>query len=158
MHSLLLFIAQYLIVLIGLTAFVYWLTLPKKVKLRSLVFGLIAAVITYGLVKLGGAVFYDPRPFVQNPHLIPLFPHGPDNGFPSDHMALGAYTAFVIFSVSKRMGVLLLVLAILIGVARVIGHIHSPIDIIGSLVFAFIGYLVAWALTPRIFNYLERSK
>ena len=154
MHQLLLYIAKYLIFIIVLLAFVYWLTLPKRIKLESMLFGLIAGLITFALVKLGGAIYYDPRPFVAH-GLTPLFPHGADNGFPSDHTALGAYVAFVIFSVNKRLGIILVILATAIGLSRVIGHIHSPIDILGSILFAAIGYGVAWKFTPRLFKYLE---
>jgi undecaprenyl-diphosphatase len=130
------------------------LTLSKKLKLQTMLFGVIAGLISFALVKLGGALYYDPRPFVAH-NLTPLFPHGTDNGFPSDHTVLGAYIAFTIFSVSKRMGILLLILTIAIGLSRVIGHIHSPIDILGSLLFASVGYIVAWKFTPGLYKYLE---
>ena len=149
MHTILLFIAKYLFVVVGLVAFLYWLKVPKQEKLRLIIFGAVAAIVTLALVKIGAALFFDPRPFITH-HVVPLYPHGADNGFPSDHTVLTAFIALTIFSSSKRYGVILLIMSILIGLSRVIGHIHSPIDILGSLIFALAGYCAALLVTPYI--------
>ena len=149
MHLFLLFTAKYLFIVVGLIAAIYWLSAPKKEKIRLAVFGLIAAVVTFVLVKLGAALYFDPRPFVTH-HVTPLFPHGTDNGFPSDHTVLTAFIAVTIYSATKRLGLVLFAMALLIGLARVIGHIHSPIDIIGSIVFALVAGAVAAYLTPKV--------
>jgi undecaprenyl-diphosphatase len=149
MHTILLFLAKYLIGIAVLTAGIYWLLQPRKEKLRLLIFGAIALIITVVLMKIGAALYYDPRPFVTQ-HITPLYPHGPDNGFPSDHTILAAAIAVILYSSSKRIGLIVFGMAFLIGLARVLGHIHSPIDIVGSFVFALIGGLAAYYATPRI--------
>lgn len=149
MHEILLFAAKYLYLLIVLAAFIYWLTVSKQEKLRLVAFGAVAAIVTIVLVKIGAALYYDPRPFVSQ-HISPLYPHAADNGFPSDHTVFTAFIALTIFSSTKRIGLFLLFLSVVVGTARVIGHIHSPIDIVGSLVFALIGYGVATWAVPRI--------
>lgn len=156
MDTFIIFTAKYLYIVIGLIAAVYWLTLPNRQKIRVLAFGLIAATVGYALVKLGGMAFYDPRPFVTG-HLAPLYPHAPDNGFPSDHTALTASIAVTIYFVSKKLGIGLMVLAVLVGVSRVMAHIHHPIDIIGSLIFALIGGVVAYYLTPKIITFISKG-
>jgi undecaprenyl-diphosphatase len=154
MHAILLFLAKYLIYLIVLAAAIYWLTVPKSEKIRLAVFGAIAGLVTVLLMLVGSKLYYDPRPFVSH-HVVPLYPHSADNAFPSDHTAAGAFIALTIMAASRRYGIALLVAAILVGVARVAGHIHSPIDIIGSLVFAAAGAAVAYLLTPKILHYLK---
>jgi len=156
MHTILLFVAKYLFLIVGLLAFAYWLKAPKKEKVRLIVFGAIAAIVTMVLVKVGAALYFDPRPFVTH-HVVPLYPHGADNGFPSDHTVLTAFIALTIFSSSKRIGITLLVMSVLIGLSRILGHIHSPIDIIGSLLFALAGYGAAILLTPYILKRLKGS-
>lgn len=157
MHEILLFGAKYLYLIVVLAAFIYWLTVSKQEKLRLIAFGAVALVVTVVLVKVGAALYYDPRPFVSQ-HIVPLYPHGADNGFPSDHTVFTAFIAMTIFSSSKRVGACLLVLSMLVGTSRVIGHIHSPIDIVGSLVFAVAGYAVAMWATPRITKRFTPSK
>ena len=154
MHTIVLIIAKYLFVVVGLLGFIYWLTVSKHEKIRLIVFGAIVGVVTFFLVKVGAALFFDTRPFIAL-HVAPLYPHGADNGFPSDHTALTAFAALTIFSSSKRVGLVLLAMSVLIGLSRIIGHIHAPIDIVGSLIFAFAGYAVASMATPHI---LKRMK
>lgn len=154
MHIILLFIVKYLYLIVILVAGLYWLTVPRDEKLRVAVFGIVCALVSLALVKLGATFFYDPRPFV-NHAVTPLYPHKADNGFPSDHTVLTAFIALTIYSSSKRLGLFLLALAILIGVGRVIGNIHSPIDILGSLIFALIGAVTAHRLTPPLFSKLK---
>ncbi len=156
MHIILLFLAKYLIGIVTLIAAIYWLLQPRKEKVRLLAFGAVAVIITVILMKVGAALYYDPRPFVTQ-HVTPLYPHGPDNGFPSDHTILAAAIATILYSSSKHLGLVVLALAFLIGLARVVGHIHSPIDIVGSFVFALIGGLVAYYTTPHIMHRLFKS-
>lgn len=156
MRIVLLFIAEYLYLFVGLIAFVVWLRAPRPEKIRLAVFGVIAAAVTFALIKIGAAVYYDPRPFVAQ-NVVPLFKHAADNGFPSDHTALTAFIGLTIFTAWRRIGLLLLLMSVMIGSARVIGNIHSPIDIIGSLAFALVGFAVACAATPYILKRLKRA-
>jgi undecaprenyl-diphosphatase len=96
-NTLIVLIAQYLLFVLALVAGLIWLGLdrPGKVRLAAeAVLGL--AVLGLG-IRLAGTLHADPRPFVQNPSLHPLFPHPRDNGFPSDHAAAaGLLTALVL--------------------------------------------------------------
>lgn len=154
MHFIILFIAEYAIIVVGLIAAVYWLTLSKKNKIRFIIFGIIAGLVGLVLMKVGAAIFYDPRPFVSH-NVIPIYPHANDNGFPSDHTALAAVIAVTVYAFSKRLGLTLFVFALAIGLARVLGYIHSPIDIVGSIVLAVSAALVAYYLTPKLMEKLK---
>jgi membrane-associated phospholipid phosphatase len=46
----------------------------------------------------------------------------------------------------------------LVGISRVAGHIHSPIDIIGSMVFAIVGGLLAAFVTPQLMERFSNKK
>ncbi len=156
MNSVIIFCAKYLIFVVALAAFAYWVTLPKKLKIRAFVFGIITMAIAYILAKIGSSLFYNARPFVSD-HVVPLFKYTADNGFPSDHTLLSASIAVTLFTISKKWGVSFAVLAIIIGSSRVLAHVHHPIDIVGSLVFALIGGAIAYLLSPRILVFLSKS-
>jgi undecaprenyl-diphosphatase len=85
-------------------------------------------------------------------HLVPLIPHAPDNGFPSDHALLTAFLGFTILIYSRALGAVLLVIALLVGAARVAAHIHNPQDIVASFVIAAFSV----ALTEFIFRQWDR--
>ena len=149
MNFIIILCAKYLFIVIGLIAFIYWLKLTNKRKLEIITFGIITALVAFLLAKIGGAMFYNARPFVVN-NIVPLLPHAADNGFPSDHTLFSAVIAVTMYSVSKKLGLILGVLSVIVGMSRVLALVHHPIDIVGSIVFAIIGGVVAYYLTPKI--------
>lgn len=145
MNRLISLIAQYAVFVSIVIAIVVWLRLPRQQKWEFAVTGVIGGVIALALLKLGGALYYDPRPFVTQ-HVAPLFPHAADNGFPSDHTLLAMFLAVCVLFYSSRWGVVLVAVASAIGVTRVAAHVHHPIDIVGAMAFAVTAALVARAL------------
>jgi undecaprenyl-diphosphatase len=134
-HWLIKLVGEYFFIISVVTVGVYWLLArpSKKVSLAyQLIVGGILALI-FDLVA--GNLYYDPRPFVTH-HLVPIIAHAADNGFPSDHALLTAFLGFTMLLYSKRVGIFLLVIALLVSWARVAAHIHNPRDIVGSFVLA----------------------
>jgi len=78
-------------------------------------------------------LYYSTRPFVAQ-NFTPLISHAPDNGFPSDHALLSFTLASVMFAFSRKWGAIIFAIGTGIGLARIIAGIHSPVDIIGSLI------------------------
>nr|WP_277349816.1 phosphatase PAP2 family protein [Planosporangium thailandense] len=125
--------------------------MPTGDRWRSAVQAVFAAVFTLMIVKLAAAAYYDPRPFVGG-HVHPYFTHPADNGFPSDHTAVGSLAGYVLWSYRKRIAAVLWVAAVLVGAARVVAHVHSPVDIIGALVISAIGSALGLYLGGLVWN------
>lgn len=137
MNSIIIFVAKYFFVLSIIVAAVYFLKESKEIKKKLVICGVIVAPLSYILAKIGGFLYYDARPFVVG-HFIPLIQHAADNGFPSDHTLLTAAVAMIVSFYNKKMGALLWVIAVLVGVARVAAGIHHLTDIVGSIVIVLI--------------------
>jgi undecaprenyl-diphosphatase len=69
-------------------------------------------------------------------NFTPLIPHAPNNGFPSDHTLLVSAIAAICSFYSRRVGVILWVIALYVGISRVYVGVHHPVDIVGSAVIA----------------------
>lgn len=143
MDSIVVFVAKYALFFSLAIAVYVWLRLPRDQKWQFFVWAVIGGAIAFALVKLGGALFYDTRPFVTG-HVAPLFAHAPDNGFPSDHTAVSMFAAVLVLYYSRRWGVVLVVISLLIGASRIDAHLHRPIDILGAIVIAVVAALVAF--------------
>jgi undecaprenyl-diphosphatase len=149
MNGLISLIAQYAILISAGVALAVWIRLRRS---RKWEFGFTAAIgglIAFGLLKIGSAVYYDPRPFVTG-HIAPLFPHPADNGFPSDHTLLAMVLAMCVLSYSRKWGVALVALAVAIGAARVAAHVHHWADIFGAMAFAVIAVFISRRATLRL--------
>ncbi len=127
------------IVLIAIAAFVF---AGHKRRFAIAMYGLIALPLSYVLGKFASSLYYTNRPFVDL-DVPPLVAHLANNGFPSEHTLYAMVIALIIFLLNKRIGILLITLAILVGLGRVLALVHNPIDIIGSVFIAVFAVMTA---------------
>jgi undecaprenyl-diphosphatase len=151
--SLIIFGAKYLFVFVVLIYAVAWLQADRQFKIR-MAWALIAAGVVAALLdKIAGKLYYDPRPFVTH-HLTPLVSHAADNGFPSEHTLFTMTIASVLFFYRPKLSYLAFGLALLVGIARVAAHVHSPIDIAGAII---LGLIAGWA-GYQLSQYIVKAK
>jgi undecaprenyl-diphosphatase len=148
-NTIIILLAEYLYLLIALIAVAFLWFLPKAKKIESVIILIIAISISLILVLILSHYIIDPRPFVVN-NVTPLLPHAPDNGFPSDHTLVSMLAALLVFFFSKKIGSILIALAVIVGVARILAHLHHPLDIIGSIIIALTSFLGALLIYRKI--------
>ena len=154
-------VAQYTLFAVLASAAVVWWTLGQRERLAVLVALVLAVVVGGGLLLAAAVGWYDPRPFVVE-GTIPLFPHAPDNGFPSDHTIAATLVAGVVMGFRLRTGLALLFASILLGAARVAAQVHHVPDVVAgvliglaaaavgvTLAHAAIGSWAGWRLPWR---------
>jgi membrane-associated phospholipid phosphatase len=142
-HSVVSVVAQGGLYVVALLAFAVWLTVPRPEKVALAVEMVVGLVVVALLVRVAGAVHTDPRPFVQDPTVHPWFSHPADNGFPSDHTAVGAVTSFVVMRRRRVAGLVLLTITVLIGGARVLAHVHHVEDVVAGGAIGLVAAVVA---------------
>lgn len=148
MNSIVIFCAQYLYLFVVVLIVIAWFKSSKDVKLRFLVSVVLAGAIAYILSRIAAKLYYDPRPFVAE-HIKPLISHAADNGFPSDHALLTGTLTAIAYFFNKKVAYVMGGLTIIIGIARILAKVHSPLDIGAGWVFGIIGavascYLINW--------------
>lgn len=152
MHFLITFIAKYFIVIPFIIVIIVLVQLKgKHAKLSFVLQLIIAGIAALILARIASMIWYDPRPFVVG-NFVPLIAHASDNGFPSDHTLLASLVGWVVLMYSRKYGIVTLVIALLIGTARVLAGVHHPLDIIGSFVISGI----AVALVVLVKNFITR--
>ncbi|MBI2633250.1 MAG: phosphatase PAP2 family protein [Parcubacteria group bacterium] len=119
--------------------------LKSKLSLRSI--GACVKIITvsffaYGVQEVLKLLFTRPRPYITYPtvyRLTHLLETSPDPAFPSGHTTLAFALAFAVFwFFNKKIGVAFMIIALLIGVSRIIAGVHYPLDIIGGIALAWL--------------------
>lgn len=129
----------------------YWIyaTKIKKVEIKNtLLFIFYTDIIAGWLNLLIQQFVYVERPatFLQVKWSF-ILSHIPDNSFPSDHAAIG--TAFIIALALfgyKKTAYILTPIFILMFLARIIGGVHYPFDILGGIIVG----ILSWYVTMRI--------
>ena len=130
------------VILIGAWALIY--KVPKGKRYAAYCRVLMAGLTSYMLAQFV-AVVYQPetvRPFELlgvNPGALFLN----NAGFPSDHaLFVTAITLAVWFETrSKKITAILATLTVLVCVGRVLALVHTPLDVIGGVLIAFVGAL-----------------
>jgi undecaprenyl-diphosphatase len=115
----------------------------------------VAVVANVGVSKL----WYRPRPFVAHPHLVHLLVRHPaDASFPSDHVAAAAAIAVAMLAFARKLGVVAIVAALLVGIARVYVGVHYPGDVVAGWAIGVASGLAvaAVARSARVGRLLDR--
>ena len=147
-HLLIVLAARYLYLVVAAIGVVVWLTRRREEKLLLGLTTAIAGGLGLLLIVVASNLYVDQRPFAVH-HVVPLIPHAVDNGFPSDHTTLSMVIALSVLAVSWRWGLVAVVAALGVGVARVAAEVHSPIDIAGAVLIALIAVVVGRLIAVR---------
>jgi undecaprenyl-diphosphatase len=137
------FCAKYLIFVIGGIVLGWWLELhktkptfawPIEGKKKWLIFGnfSMAALTAFFLNYVLGFLKFRERPYI-NLKVARLVNPMSEKSFPSDHAAVAFALALTVFFRNKKVGAVLLLLALLVGWGRIYTGVHYPIDVVGGI-------------------------
>lgn len=141
------FLASVLIWLMFFGLIVLWV-IDGKIKKETVIHAIFSCLIAYAVTELIKTFFPTLRPF-QFEGGLPLTLTVPDDGaFPSSHSAVGFALAVTILKHDRKVGILYLIMAGLVGIARIMAHVHYPIDIMAG---AFIGTVISGLTSGKHF-------
>ncbi len=148
MQAFIAFVARYLFFVIILAEVIYIVAFQRRRLLELILASVFIGGLSLAFAFLLHGIVQDPRPFVVQ-GTTPLIPSSADNGFPSDHTLLLSATAAITMIANPWAGMVGLLLAVGVGLARVYAGVHHMLDIVGSLFivgFVSAAYLVVWML------------
>jgi undecaprenyl-diphosphatase len=91
-----------------------------------------------------------PRPFAADPSAVHLFArHAADPSFPSDHATAAFAIATAVLLRDRRVGAVVLALAVVLAAGRVALGLHYPSDVVAGAVLGAACSLVLYAPGPR---------
>jgi undecaprenyl-diphosphatase len=114
--------------------------------------GLVFALVFLYIAK---SVHHDPRPFVENPQVTPLFGHGRDDGFPSDHSIAAGLIATLVLVRHRLVGLAFSAAAIAIAWARVAARVHHLQDVVAGLILGALAAAVAMVVGGPLLSRLS---
>lgn len=100
-------------------------------------------------------VFRHPRPFIALPDVTQLINITSLGSFPSQHATIFAALATAVFIYNRKVGTWFIVLAVLIGLARIMAGIHYPIDILTGF---FVGFIITYFAYRMYRKFLKSVK
>ena len=157
MQQVIIFTAQYMFVFVLLGLALAWILTKHEQKVRFIIMTLLAGGVAFVLSRIAAAMYFDPRPFVTL-HVAPLIAHAADNGFPSDHALLTGTLTAVAYFYNKKIALIMTLLTIAVGAARVLANVHTPLDILAGWSLGFIGAFIGYTATRYIVRIYQQRK
>lgn len=130
----------HLIVISGALCALLFVTLEQRISLFYK--ALLALPLAFLIGRLLTLFIDSPRPFVVE-NVQSLIPHIANNGFPSEHTLLVATVALLVYTEHRVIGIMLAVVALLVGIARILANVHHSIDVGGSIMIALVSVVLA---------------
>jgi len=126
---------------------VLWV-IDGKHKKEIVIHAIFSCFVAYGISELIKTFFPIPRPFLEV-GLDPLTLTTPiDGAFPSSHTAVAFALSITILKHHKKIGILYLFMVGLVGIVRILAHVHYPLDIMGG---AFLGVVISQLTSSKHF-------
>lgn len=127
------FFASFLIWFMFGGLFVLWV-IDGKIKKEQVIHALISFFLAWLVTDIIKKLFPTLRPFEVTGEIpLTIFARG-DGAFPSGHTASSFALATTIFLHDRKVGTGFLAAAAIVGMGRILGHVHYPIDIVGGAV------------------------
>ena len=107
------------------------------------------------------SAFHEARPYSSHPGILVLATRSTDFSFPSDHSVMAGAAAAALWFVSRRLGLVTAVAALVMGFSRIYIAAHYPHDVLAGLILgavvAVVVVLLARPLTTRLVTALGRT-
>jgi membrane-associated phospholipid phosphatase len=110
----------------------------------------LATLIAVGINQPVGSFIDEARPYRTHPELLVLASRSSDFSFPSDHAVMAGAAAAGLWLVSRRLGAIATLAAVVMAFARVYIAAHYPWDVVGGLLLGAAVSLLGWALLGRL--------
>lgn len=151
-------LAEYAIMIIPVILILGWARQNKQQPMLRALVGCGCALLINALIA---HFWFSPRPF-----MIPIghtfLHHQPDASFPSDHMTIVMTVAFSLMYQweTRKLGISIALLGLLIGWSRVFLGVHFPMDMVGGTVVALVSSALAYRLNglymPVLYHYASK--
>jgi undecaprenyl-diphosphatase len=114
---------------------------------RTVLRALLTLALASVTLKLINEVYFRPRPFTFDKSVRLLFYHPSDSAMPSNAATVCFSLAIAVWLRQRRWGAVMLALAVGMTLARVIGGVHYPADVV---VGAWLGGVWAWLVDRAV--------
>ena len=152
------FTSVYLVYCVPLALLISWFIYKNDRDHIAMLKATIASVFMWQVpTRIIAWLWYRPRPIVALADTKELMFHVPSYSFPSDHstflMALASYFYLLGY---KKVGIWTGIIAIIVGVSRVIAGLHYPGDILAGWLLGIIGAYLLFLIDKLIEKYAAK--
>ncbi|MDM5331705.1 undecaprenyl-diphosphatase [Neobacillus sp. CF12] len=148
-NPIVVFIAEYMVIILAIAVFTFWLTRVNKNRIM-VICGIFTFVIAEIFGKIAGKIHSNHQPFAELSNVNQLIEKAVDNSFPSDHTIL-FFSFCVTFCLYRgARGFFWVLLAFLVGVSRIWVGVHYPADIMAGAIISICTAIIVIRVVPKL--------
>ncbi|WP_066304240.1 undecaprenyl-diphosphatase [Bacillus sp. FJAT-29814] len=141
-------VTNYALFIFAIILLLIWIFGNDQYK-KTVVFAAITGILGLFINFVIGHLYFEQRPFVTH-HVHLLIQHAADASFPSDHTTGAFALALAVLFVHRKIGIGMLLFALLTGFSRIyVGH-HYPFDILGSIIVSLVISIIVYKMSPYL--------
>ncbi len=138
--------------LVLLLVLVCWRKKDLKDKFVKIIEVIFVMALVYAINFIVGYIFFEPRPFIEQPVNLLIAVPVLTKSFPSDHAALAFVLAVFLFKLNKKLW-WSFIIAVIIALARVFVGVHYPHDVLaGAVIGLLVSYLIFYLFKKYLFK------
>lgn len=114
----------------------------------------LGTLVAVGVNQPVASLVAERRPYAAHPAVLVLVDRTTDWSFPSDHSVMAGAAAMGLFLVSRRLGAITAVAAVLMAAVRVYVGAHYPHDVVAGVALGAVVVGFGWLLVRRPLTWL----
>ena len=148
--GLVIFFASHLGWILILIVLIYYIFRRDFREIPRITFIVASSLTAWIVAQAIKALVSAPRPFLVLDDVTQLISHGGIDAFPSGHATIYMALGLAFYVYNKKFGTIIMIGALLIGLARIIAGIHWPVDILGGYILAgIVVFLIYYIIRGR---------
>ncbi|MFA6135969.1 MAG: phosphatase PAP2 family protein [Candidatus Paceibacterota bacterium] len=150
------FFSSYILYIL-VVLFIFLIFKEKDLRKRIYIINItiLSEILSRGIITQVIRFFYNrPRPF-ETLSIDSLISHPAGGAFPSGHTVFLFALVFVVFLLNKKWGWTFGVLSLVSVIGRVMAGVHWPVDILGGIIVAFVGFYIVYKFVLPDKKYLQ---
>lgn len=149
LNSSAVFIAEYTVYFLALAMIFYWFS-RKNSNRMMIICGVVTVIFAEIAGKIAGQFHFNNQPFAELPNVNQLIEKTVDNSFPSDHTIIFFSLCMIFWLFKKKIGLLWITLAVLVGISRIWVGVHYPADVAVGAIISIVAAVIVYKIVPNL--------
>lgn len=153
LNPIMVFITEYTIYFLALAVILFWLSRGKQRRMM-VICGSLSFILAEIAGRVAGMLHHNQQPFAELSNVNQLIEKTVGNSFPSDHTMVFFAFCTSFWLLSRKIGILWMILAATVGISRIWVGVHYPFDVAVGAIISMVSAAIIYRAVSKS-NYVQ---